>query len=550
MSLEGAQGGITLVIDGVVNLTNGVTGILSAPHVGAAGSTGSVQYNNGGVLGGFGNWNGSTLTIPGVLDMGNNAINNATALNMLSGATISMGGGGLIAGLGDIYFDGNGGGIHDFGDSVAYPGAVLDMNGGSIQNLSSLVFSNGGFVVEDGSTTDHILIASITNNLIAGDAGGGGVEIGANGDAYGIRRNEGTDPLEIGYNDNTPGRGANFFSGGFDYGAVKFFNSGGLFASIDTSNGRYTFSPIEGFFIDGAIGGATVQLTVSGSSGAGNYAIQAIGGQVGLMGTGTDGLTTGRGYVGYGFGPIAGLYADSGTYGLYSNVSQNYLAGKTGFGTITSPSATIDIAAGSTSLLPIKLHSGAVLTSPVAGGIEFLTDKTFLTITTGTARKEFTLNDAALTSGKVPVATTNGRLTDGGATSAELAFLSGVTSAIQTQLNGKTAITTTVSLTNQSADIGSTNFTGANIAGLYQVNYSLQDTTSDLTAGAVTLTIAYTDGAGAATATATQVLTGTGRVSGTVFIQLASGSISYSTSHTGIFGSAKYALYMTVERLL
>ena len=44
--------------------------------------------------------------------------------------------------------------------------------------------------------------------------------------------------------------------------------------------------------------------------------------------------------------------------------------------------------------------------------MEFLTDKSYLTITTGAARKELTLNDIALTSGRVPFATTNGRLTD------------------------------------------------------------------------------------------------------------------------------------------
>jgi hypothetical protein len=41
-----------------------------------------------------------------------------------------------------------------------------------------------------------------------------------------------------------------------------------------------------------------------------------------------------------------------------------------------------------------------------------LTDKFYGTITTGAARKELTLNDAALTSGRVPFVTTNGRLTD------------------------------------------------------------------------------------------------------------------------------------------
>src|SRR4029079_10169522 len=56
--------------------------------------------------------------------------------------------------------------------------------------------------------------------------------------------------------------------------------------------------------------------------------------------------------------------------------------------------------------------SGTLLTTAEAGAVEFLTDKFYGTITTGAARKELTLNESTLTSGRVPFATTNGRLTD------------------------------------------------------------------------------------------------------------------------------------------
>jgi hypothetical protein len=113
--------------------------------------------------------------------------------------------------------------------------------------------------------------------------------------------------------------------------------------------------------------------------------------------------------------------------------------------------------------------------------------------------------------------------------------------------SGVPNIKASVALTNQGADVTTTNL--ATVAGTYQVGYSLQDTDSDITAGAVTLTLSYTDGAGATTATATQVLTGTGRTSGVVYLQLASGNLTYATSHTGIFGSAKYALYIDAVKL-
>lgn len=116
---------------------------------------------------------------------------------------------------------------------------------------------------------------------------------------------------------------------------------------------------------------------------------------------------------------------------------------------------------------------------------------------------------------------------------------------------GVVGVVTNVQLTNQSADITSTNFSNTSTAGLYRISYSLEDTTSDITAGAVTITIAYTATAGAITVpSSAQVLTGSGLTQGTIFAQLASGSISYSTTHTGLFGTAKYALYMTVERLV
>lgn len=110
-------------------------------------------------------------------------------------------------------------------------------------------------------------------------------------------------------------------------------------------------------------------------------------------------------------------------------------------------------------------------------------------------------------------------------------------------------IADTIARTNQSADITTTNFNGVITPGTYRVSYSLQDTASDVTAGTVTLTVGYTDGAGATTKTATQVLTGVGRTDGVFFLQAASGNVTWAISHTGLFGSAKYSLYICFERL-
>lgn len=88
--------------------------------------------------------------------------------------------------------------------------------------------------------------------------------------------------------------------------------------------------------------------------------------------------------------------------------------GRVGFAGVTAPNSWAQLSTGSTTVAPLSWSgSNALLTSPVALTEEQASDKRYFTISTGTARKEYTFNDAALTSGTTPVATTNGRLTDG-----------------------------------------------------------------------------------------------------------------------------------------
>jgi hypothetical protein len=89
-----------------------------------------------------------------------------------------------------------------------------------------------------------------------------------------------------------------------------------------------------------------------------------------------------------------------------------YYGGTVAVGNVTGTTAWLEIEANTTSYASLKFNSGNLKTSPTIGGVEFLTDKLYLTINTGSARKEFTLNDIALTSGRMPFITTNGRLTD------------------------------------------------------------------------------------------------------------------------------------------
>jgi len=109
----------------------------------------------------------------------------------------------------------------------------------------------------------------------------------------------------------------------------------------------------------------------------------------------------------------ANIWTYIGTYGVWNN---NIIRVKNlvGVGVGIDPTAYLHLKAGTATAntAPLKFTSGTLMTTPEAGAVEFLTDKAYLTITTGAARKELALADTALTSGQSPTITTNGRLTN------------------------------------------------------------------------------------------------------------------------------------------
>lgn len=116
---------------------------------------------------------------------------------------------------------------------------------------------------------------------------------------------------------------------------------------------------------------------------------------------------------------------------------------------------------------------------------------------------------------------------------------------------GVPAIVDVRQLTGKTADIADTAFTNAGTAGEYVVGVYLVDTTGAVGAGAVTCNIKFNDGATAQTVTIGPVgLVTLGTFAqGSVQIHLGSGSITYGTTHTGIFSTSQYALYTTCRRL-
>jgi hypothetical protein len=174
------------------------------------------------------------------------------------------------------------------------------------------------------------------------------------------------------------------------------------------------------------------------------------------------------------------LWIPTGTYDVATQ-------GKFGAGLMgSSITAWADIAAATTSLASIRIRDGVAPSSPNAGDIWKTTDKFYGVINTGTATKEFTLNDIALTSGRVPYTTTNGRLTD----VSTFTFGSGLLSVPQIKGSGSTPSIA------GGAGAGTTptvSITGTDLAGEITVT-----TDTDPTVSAVFCTITFATAFGTA----------------------------------------------------
>ena len=109
---------------------------------------------------------------------------------------------------------------------------------------------------------------------------------------------------------------------------------------------------------------------------------------------------------------------------------------------------------------------------------------------------------------------------------------------------------TPVRLAGRGADITDTTLTS--VTGVYRVSVYLVEDAADLAAGAVTAHIKYNDGTAARDVLIGPIaLTGLGTQNAGSFIiaRLASGNLTYGTTHTGIFGTATFALDVSIEKV-
>lgn len=253
---------------------------------------------------------------------------------------------------------------------------------------------------------------------------------------------------------NAGGVGASF-SSCLVFGRNAGFWCTGSYSSIILGGSAMTGSTYFASHYNVAIGAGCLSAIATGS------------GQLVVLGTeAADNITTSVGSI------IIGAYVNApsatttgqlnignvlyglGMYSTTSGSSTPTTAGQIGIGINPTGVAKLEVAAGSTTYVPFKLTSGALKTTAVAGGVEFLTDDFYATITTGTARKAFILDDGTrLTSGRVPFATTNGRLTD----DADLTFAGDTLTA--TKFVGTTSVKVGTAAGYISSD-GSTGATG------------------------------------------------------------------------------------------
>ena len=188
------------------------------------------------------------------------------------------------------------------------------------------------------------------------------------------------------------------------------------------------------------------------------------------------------------------------TFDASGNIVFN--TGNVGIGNVTPPTARLHLPAGTAtaSTAPLKLTTGVSNTSAEAGAVEFTTDDLFFVITTGTARKRILFADpvGGLTSGRIPVATTNGRLTDvAGMTSDQMVTFYGVSAAG----NDTYAITPAPALGAYAAgvkvllkaDVANTGACSVNVSALGAVNIKTRAGADpgdgDLPAGSITLLV-------------------------------------------------------------
>ena len=206
-------------------------------------------------------------------------------------------------------------------------------------------------------------------------------------------------------------------------------------------------------------------------------------------------------------------------YNIDAGQNNMIIEGNLGVG-VSAPTAYLHLKTGTTaaSTAPLKFNSGSLNTIAEVGAVEFLTDDFYGTITTGAARKKFVLdNGTNLTSGRVPFATTNGRLTDDSDLTFSVDTLSATKVAMSSLTSGRVPFASTAGLLVDDADftfatdtltVAKLTVSGGTITLTVDTNFVLSGGVNGVTFATDALTVDGTNKrVGVGTASPTETLT-------------------------------------------
>lgn len=116
---------------------------------------------------------------------------------------------------------------------------------------------------------------------------------------------------------------------------------------------------------------------------------------------------------------------------------------------------------------------------------------------------------------------------------------------------GLAPITDSVVAPVQTADIADSALANTSASGMYRISVYIQVVTTDVTAGTVQVNIKYTDETTAQTLSTTPVMLSVAGsfAQSTFFVDRNSAGITYGTTHTGIYGTSTYTVFVISERL-
>jgi hypothetical protein len=161
-------------------------------------------------------------------------------------------------------------------------------------------------------------------------------------------------------------------------------------------------------------------------------------------------LITGNSYIG-----VTTAYLSPSSGGILFNTGSTTkmtLNSSGNFGVGITPTAVLHLKAGTAtaSTAPIKLTSGTLLTTPEIGSLEFLTDRLYFTISTGTARKSLAYTTDYITSFSSNTSTNGQLLSSNGSGGSSWVSRSSI---LLTELSSNTATSTYVPTANGSGGI-------------------------------------------------------------------------------------------------